>query len=143
MMGAQMQLPGYPSATPPGGGPVSGSGEDTVFRSGFGLSLMGELNIMKNWVARLGVSLDPALLPSSEVEPLVGGAKSSGMSVGVGYKVFGGELNAGYQYRQTQVTDVQNLDGTWNSAGYSTNPGSTTRVGGMGHLWCVGFKKAF
>jgi len=143
MMGAQMELPGYPTATPAGGGPVSGSGENTAFRSGFGLSLMGELTIMKNWVARLGVSLDPGLLPSSNVEPLVGGAKSSGMSAGVGYRVFGGEVNVGYQYRQVQVTDVQNLDGYWKSTGYGTNPGSVTRVGGMGHLWSVGFKKAF
>jgi long-subunit fatty acid transport protein len=143
ILGSQMELPGYPSATPAGGSPVSGAGESTGYRSGLGLSLMGELNIAKNWVLRLGAAIDPGLLPNSQVEPLVGGAKSSGLSGGIGYKAFGGELNVGYQYRQAQNTDVQNLDGVWKSTGYSTNPGSTTRVGGMGHLWSVGFKRVF
>ena len=34
-------------------------------------------------------------------------------------------------------------DGRWNSAGYGTNPDSTTRVEGMGHLWSVGYKRTF
>jgi long-subunit fatty acid transport protein len=143
VMGSQMELPGYPSATPSGGSAVTGAGESTDFRNGFGVSLMGELNIAKNWTMRLGASLDPGLLPNSQVEPLVGGARSSGLSGGIGYKAFGGELNVGYQYRQAQNTDVQNLDGVWKSSGYSTNAGSTTRVGGMGHLWSVGFKRVF
>jgi len=49
----------------------------------------------------------------------------------------------GYQFRQSQDTDVQNLDGYWKSSGYGTNPGSTTRVEGMGHLWSVGYKRTF
>jgi long-subunit fatty acid transport protein len=143
ILGSQTELPGYPSATPPGSGPFSGSGESTAFRSGFGMNLMGELNLTKNWVLRLGASLDPALLPASEVEPLVGGAKAAGLSGGFGYKIFGGEVNVGYQFRQAQDTDVQSLDGVWKSTGYSTNAGSTTRVEGMGHLWSVGFKRTF
>ena len=107
------------------------------------MNLMGELNITKRWVLRLGASLDPALRPASEVEPLLGGAKASGLSGGCGYKVFGGEVNLGYQFRQSQDTDVQNLDGVWKSTGYSTNPGSTTRVEGMGHLLSLGFKRTF
>ena len=143
VLGSEAQLPGYPSSVYPGGGPVAGSGESTAFRSGFGMSLMGELSIGKNLVMRLGASLDPALLPSSQVEPLVGGAKSSGLSGGFGYMIFGGEVNVGYQFRQSQDTDVQNLDGTWKSSGYGTNPGSATRVEGMGHLWSVGYKRTF
>jgi long-subunit fatty acid transport protein len=143
ILGSQAQLPGYPSSVYPGVGPAAGSGESTAFRSGFGISLMGELNIGKNWVMRLGASLDPALLPSTQVEPLVGGAKSSGLSGGVGYKAFGGEVSLGYQFRQSQDVDVKNLDGTWKSTGYSTNAGSATRVEGMGHLWSVGYKRSF
>jgi len=143
ILGSQAQLPGYPSSTYPGGGPVSGSGESTAFRSGFGVNLMGELNIGKYWVMRLGASMDPALLPASCVDPLAGGAKSSGLSGGVGCKVFGGEVNVGYQFRQSQDVDVKNLDGYWKATGYGTNPGSATRVEGMGHLWSVGYKRTF
>jgi long-subunit fatty acid transport protein len=143
VLGSQMELPGYPEAVPAAGGAVSGSGEGTRFSSGMGVNLMGELNLGKRWILRLGASLDPALRPTNQVEPLVGGAKTSGLSGGAGLKAFGGELDAGYQYRQTQNTDVQNLDGVWNASGYATNPGSTTRVGGMGHIWSVGYKRTF
>ncbi|MDR3671649.1 MAG: outer membrane protein transport protein [Holophaga sp.] len=143
-LGSQMELPGYPSAVPAGGSPVTGAGESRDFRNGFGLSIMGELAFAKNWVARLGAALEPGLLPSSQVEPLVGGARSSGLSGGIGHRMFGGEVNVGYQYRQAQNSDVQNLDGAWSAAkNYYTNPGSTTRVGGMGHLWSVGYKRTF
>ncbi len=142
VMGSQTELPGYPDATPPGGTAVSGSGQGSGFRNGLGLNLMGELNLSKNWVLRLGASLDPALRADTDVDPLLGGAKSAGLSGGFGYKMFGGELNMGYQYRQSQDTDVPNLDGSWKSTGYSTSP-SVTRVEGMGHLWSIGFKRAF
>ena len=143
VLGSQTELPGYPTATPAGAAAVAGSGQTTAYRSGLGLNLMGELNVSKNWIIRLGVELDPAMRAASDVDPIAGGAKSSGLSGGFGYKVFGGELNFGYQYRQSQDIDVQNLDGVWKSTGYSTNAGSTTRVEGMGHLWSIGFKRTF
>jgi hypothetical protein len=144
MMGSQTELPGFPAATPASAaGPTTGPGQGRPFRSGLGLSLMGELNISKNWVLRLGAAIDPALRADSDVEPLVGGAKSSGLSGGFGYKVFGGELNLGYQYRQSQDIDVHNLEGIWSSTGYSPSQASTTRVEGMGHLWSVGYKRSF
>jgi long-subunit fatty acid transport protein len=143
ILGSQTRLPGYPTLTPPGSGPVAGSGEGNGFRSGLGMSLMGELNLSKRWVARLGVSLDPALRDDTDVDPLVGGAKSAGLSAGLGCKCFGGEVNLGYQYRQSQNIDTPSLDGAWTSAGYKLNPGSITRVEGMGHLWAVGYKRAF
>ena len=77
VFGSSTQLPGYPSSTAPGGSPVSGSGESTSFRSGWGMSLMGELNVAKAWVVRIGASLDPALRDYTAVDPLVGGAKTS------------------------------------------------------------------
>jgi hypothetical protein len=143
MLGSQTELPGLPAATPAGAGPASAPNQGRPFRSGMGMSLMGELAFTKNWTVRLGASLDPALRADSDVEPLVGGAKSSGLSGGFGYKMFGGELNVGYQYRQSQDIDTANLEGTWNQAGYAPNPTSITRVEGMGHLWSVGYKRAF
>jgi len=142
VFGSSTQLPGYPSSTAPGGSPVSGSGQSTSFRSGWGMSLMGELNVAKAWVVRIGASLDPALRDYAGVDPLVGGAKTSGLSAGFGYKCLGGELNLGYQYRQSQAVDTPGLEGNWTASGYSTTP-AQTRVEGMGHLWAVGYKRLF
>ena len=143
VLGSETELPGYPVAIPAGGSAVSGSGQGTQFRSGLGLSVMGELNLGKLWILRLGGSLDPAFLPAAQVDPLAGGAKTAGLSGGVGWKGLGGEVDFGYQYRQTQNTDVVGLDGVWTASGYSTVPGSATRVGGMGHLWSVGYRRTF
>jgi len=142
VLGAQTELPGYPSANPPGGGTATGSGQGSSFRGGLGLNLMGELNLGKFWVLRIGAALDPALRADSQVDPLVGGAKSSGLSGGFGYKALGGELSVGYQYRQSQDIDVTGLDGSWKSSGYSTSP-TVTRVEGMGHLLSIGYKRTF
>ena len=106
------------------------------------MSLMGELTLSKLWVLRMGASLDPALRSDESVDPLVGGAKTAGLSAGFGFKCLGGEVNAGYQYRQSQDVDVAGLEGTWTAAGYGTTP-SSTRVEGMGHLWALGYKRVF
>ena len=143
ILGSQTELPSLPSATPAGAASASAPNQGRPFRSGMGMSLMGELSFSKNWTVRLGASLDPALRADSDVEPLVGGAKSSGLSGGFGYKMFGGELNVGYQYRQSQDIDTANLEGIWSRTGYAPTPASTTRVEGMGHLWSVGYKRAF
>jgi hypothetical protein len=144
MLGSQTQLPGLPVASPAGAATsASAPDQGKPFRSGLGLSLMAELTFSRNWTVRLGASLDPALRADSDVEPLVGGAKSSGLSGGFGYKMFGGELNLGYQYRQSQDVDTANLEGNWSKAGYVPTPASTSRVEGMGHLWSVGYKRSF
>jgi hypothetical protein len=143
ILSAGMALPGYPSATAPGKAPVTGVGESTRFRNGLGGNLMGELNLSRNWVLRVGAALDPAYRADNDVDPLVGGAKSAGFSGGFGYKVFGGEVNVGYQYRQAENVDTPNLQGTWSATGYSPTPASLTRVEGMGHLWSAGYKVAF
>ena len=141
ILGKQARMPGYPSATA-NGATASGSGRGSVFRNGLGMSLMGELTLSKLWVLRMGVSLDPALRSDESVDPLVGGAKAAGLSAGFGFKCLGGEVNAGYQYRQSQDVDVAGLEGTWTAAGYGTTP-TSTRVEGMGHLWALGYKRAF
>ena len=143
MLGSQTELPGLPAATPAGGASASGPNQGGAFRSGLGMSLMGELTFSKNWTVRLGASLDPALRADSDVEPLVGGAKSSGLSAGFGYKMFGGELNLGYQFRQSQDTQTANLEGIWSRTGYTPTAASEGRVEGMGHLWSIGYKRSF
>ncbi len=143
LLAGQTTLPGHPAASPAGQATVYSPGNVNAFRNGWGISVMGELTLSKNWTARIGAELDPALRADSDVEPLVGGAKSSGLSGGFGYKALGGELSLGYQYRQSQSVDTPNLDGTWKSTGYAANPGSVTRVEGMGHLWSVGYKRTF
>jgi len=142
IQGAQTQLPGYPSLTLASGTTVSGAGQGTTFRNGVGGSVMGELNLGKRWVVRLGAEMEPALRDDSQVDPLLGGAKSSGFSTGFGYKCLGGEVNAGYQYRQSQDVQNNNLDGAWPVSGYTTNP-TQTRVEGMGHLLSIGYKRSF
>jgi hypothetical protein len=142
VLGAQTELPGQPSATPAGTGPVSGPSLGGGYRNGLGVNLMGELNLTKRWTLRLGASMDPALRSDNDVEPLTGGAKSAGFSGGIGYKAFGGELNVGYQFRQTQDIVSPNLQGSWTSSGYQPVPGNT-RVEGMGHLWAAGYKRTF
>lgn len=141
VLGSAMALPGNPTLLGPGD-PVAGPPQDGDFRSGFGGSFMGELTLGPKWTARMGVALDSALRTDATVDPVRGGAKGAAFSGGFGYRVWGGELNVGYQYRQSQDRDSVNLDGSWSASGYRTT-GSTTRVEGMGHLWSVGFKKAF
>ena len=142
VLGAQTRLPGAPSAAVTGQGTVAGPAQGTQFKNGLGMSLMGELDITKRWVVRLGASLDPALRDDSDVNPLVGGAKTAGFSGGFGYKALGGEWNIAYQYRQSQGVSTSNLDGAWPSTGYKSD-GSDTRVQGMGHLWSIGFTRMF
>ena len=142
VLGSGMRLPGYPTLTAPGGSAVSGSGQGTVFRSGLGMSLMGELTLSRLWTMRLGASLDPAMVQDAGADPLVGGAKAAGLSAGFGVKVLGGEVSAGYQYRQSQNVDRTGLEGTWTAQGYATTP-TSTRVEGMGHLWSVGYRLLF
>ena len=63
-------------------------------------------------------------------------------STGFGYKIAGGELSFGYQFRKSQTTQTTNLDTVWTAHGL-TNLGDRTQVEGMGHLWSIGFKRAF
>lgn len=141
VQGASTRIPGYPVVTGPSGS-VTGSGMPGSFHSGFGISIAGEMTLTKTLTGRLGLSSDPGLRKDPTVEPLLGGSRNAAFSLGLGWKVLGGEASIGWQLRQAQDRDVRNLEGLWALGGYSTT-GTLTRVEGMGHLWSVGFKKAF
>ena len=139
--GSSTTLPSYPSLSGPSG-TVAGSGMSEDFRGGLGASLMGELALWKTWTARLGVSQDTNLRDNANVDPMVGGAKNFTVSAGFSHRFSFGELNFGYQFRQAQDVNTNSLDYKWNQNGLQQT-GGTTRVEGMGHLWSIGFKKAF
>jgi len=140
-LGRASAVPGYPSLTGPSG-TVTGAGLTQDFKNAMGASLMGELTLGKRWILRMGISEDGGLRANQDVEPMLGGAESFTASGGFGYKILGGELNLGYQFRKSQTEQTGNLGYIWNVNGQS-NPGGTTQVEGMGHLWSIGFKKAF
>ena len=139
--GTQFEFPSMPSMTTPSG-VVRVAYPSGPFTNSVGLSLMGELKLSKAWVVRGGLSLDQSSRKDEDVEPLLGGQRSSGFSIGFGWQVAGGELNFGYQLRQAQDQDSTNLDGFWDIAGYR-RANATTRVEGMGHVFSIGFKKIF
>ncbi len=140
VQGASLELPSTPSLLGPGG--QSSIHVDGGYRSGFGASLMGEAALGREWTLRAGASLEPALQEDSRVHPLISGSRSAAFSIGAGYRIWGGELNAGFQFRQNRDVDSVLMEGAWDSAGYRTT-GTKTRVEGMGHLWSIGFKRSF
>jgi len=140
MAGSSLELPSSPTMSASSG--VVGTQLNGDYRSGFGASVMGEALIGRNWTLRCGASLEPALQNEASVNPLISGSRSAAFSVGAGYRIWGGELSAGYQFRQNKDIDSSLLEGAWDSAGYRT-VGTKTRVEGMGHLWSIGFKRSF
>jgi len=139
--GTQFEFPSMPSMATPSG-VVKVPYPSNPFTDSVGLSLMGELKLSKAWIARGALSLDQSSRKDEDVEPLLGGQRSSGFSIGFGWRVAGGEMNFGYQLRQAQDQDPINLDGTWRDTGFRRS-GTTTRVEGMGHVFSIGFKKIF
>jgi long-subunit fatty acid transport protein len=106
------------------------------------LSMSSEIELGKFWVLRGGFTLDRRSVEDNYVEPLLGGTSTSAFSIGGGYKIWGGELNLGYQYRQSEDQDSTRLNGVWSSTGYRSS-GTRVRMEGMGHLMAFGFKKTF
>lgn len=139
---ASMAVPAFASIQTPGG-TVSAPMELPRGRSYFGLNLSSELELGKFWTLRGGLALDQRSVSASVAEPLLGGSRTSAFSIGAGYKVWGGELNLGYQYRQSEDQDSRRLTGDWGSTGYQPTPINRVRVEGMGHLIALGFKKTF
>lgn len=139
--GAGQQMPGFARADTPSGS-VFAPVELPTSRGHLGLSGAFEVELGKFWTLRAGLALEQRAVDRSLIEPLVGGAPQAGFSAGAGYKVWGGELSFGYQFRQSQDQDTRRLDGTWSSAGYRPT-GAQTRVEGMGHLIAFGFKRSF
>jgi long-subunit fatty acid transport protein len=111
-------------------------------RSYLGLHLSSELELGKFWTLRGGLAFDQRSVDASVTEPLLGGARTAAFSIGAGYKVWGGELNLGYQYRQSEDQDTHSLAGVWSSTGFRS-VGTRVRMEGMGHLAAIGFKKTF
>jgi long-subunit fatty acid transport protein len=134
-------MPGFATIQTPSG-TVSAPAELPRGKSHLALSASTELDLGKYWTLRAGLTLDQRSIDEASAEPLLGGARTSAFSFGAGYKVGGGELSLGYQYRQSEDQDTRRLDGIWNSTGFK--PGLTRiRMEGMGHLVALGYKVTF
>ncbi len=138
---SNLQVPTFASVQTPSG-TVSAPGELPRGKGHLGLGASVEVDLGKFWTLRGGLFLDQRGIEDSKIEPLLGGANSAAFSIGAGYKVWGGELNLGFQYRQNQDHDSSLLNGVWSSAGYRP-AGTRIRMEGMGHLAAIGFKKTF
>lgn len=140
-MGAGLRVPAFASLVTPSGvvappAALPGSKASTTAKLG------GEFALTKAWSLRLGLSLDSGYRDGGEVEPLLGGAGQSAFGVGAGYRMGGGELSLGYQYRLTRDADRLGLDGTWSATGFRS-VSTRTRVEGAGHLLSLGYRRTF
>jgi long-subunit fatty acid transport protein len=138
---ASLRVPTFATVQTPTGS-VAAPGELPRGKSHLGLAVSAEVELGKFWTLRSGLSLDQRGVEESSVEPLLGGARTAAFSFGAGYKVWGGELSLGYQYRQSEDQDTRSLDGVWSAAGFRS-AGTKMRLEGMGHLMALGFKKTF
>jgi len=134
-------LPSQPTLDTPSG-TVATLDRDVKYKDGMGISGMMEINMGRYWVTRCGFSLDPALRRNGEVDAILGGSKMAGFSVGCSYRLLGGELCAGYQFRQAMDKEADGMDGVWSAAGLRSS-GTPVRIEGMGHIWSVGYRKSF
>jgi len=138
---AGLRVPTFASVSTPAG-LVTSPSELPAAKSHLGVGLSSELELGKFWTLRAGLFLDGQSIPVAAMEPLLGGARTAAFSIGAGYRVWGGELDFGYQYRQSEDQDSTRLNGGWSSTGYR-NVGTRMRVEGMGHLMALGFRKSF
>ncbi|MBI1751168.1 MAG: outer membrane protein transport protein [Acidobacteria bacterium] len=136
-----LQAPSFASIQTPSG-TVSTPWELPRGKSHLGVFVSAEVEMGKFWTLRGGLSLDQRSVQENVTEPLLGGARTAAFSVGLGHKMWGGELNLGYQYRQSEDQDTSRLNGVWSSAGYRS-VGTRQRLEGMGHLMALGYKKTF
>ncbi|HJV22520.1 MAG TPA: outer membrane protein transport protein [Holophagaceae bacterium] len=140
-MGAGLRTPGFANLQT-FSGTVSAPANLESARSSALLKGMAEFTLSKDWTLRIGAGLSTGYKPSETTEPLLGGSTQSFASVGAGYKVWGGELNVGYQYRLDRDTDRLGAEGAWDSSGYRAT-GTKVRIEGAGHLMAIGFRKSF
>ncbi len=140
-MGAGLEMPAFATLET-----VSGSASAPTRlgsnHSSLALHGMGEFTLSRDWLLRIGAGIATAYRDDQSIEPLLGGAMQSSFSIGAGYKVWGGELSAGYQYRLDRDMDRKGLDGIWDSNGYRANA-TKVRVEGAGHLLSLGFRRSF
>lgn len=138
---AGLQVPGFASART-ATATVTAPAVLPTGRSHLGLGASAEIELGKFWMLRAGLYLDQGSIDDPRIEPLLGGSRTATFSAGAGYKVWGGELSLGYQYRQGEDHDTRALDGVWSSTGYRT-VGTRIRLEGMGHLVALGYRRAF
>jgi len=138
---ASLATPSFASVQTPSG-LVSAPSELPRGKSYLSLNASVEVDLGKYWTLRGGLSLAQRSVEEASTEPLLGGSRTSGFSIGAGYRIWGGELNLGYQYRQSEDQDTYRLNGVWSSTGYRS-VGTRVRMEGMGHLMAIGFKKMF
>jgi len=138
---ADLRLPSFATAVTPNG-TVSAPSELPTGKGYLGLRASVEVELSKDWTVRGGLAFDQRSVEEAAFEPLVGGSRTSAFSIGAGYRVWGGEVNLGYQFRQSEDLDARQGDGVWDWQGYR-NTGSRVRMEGMGHLMAIGFKKTF
>ncbi|WP_285576403.1 OmpP1/FadL family transporter [Geothrix limicola] len=139
---ASLQMPSFSTVQTPSG-LTSAPAELPRGKSHLGVSASAELELGKFWTLRGGISLDQRSVDESRTEPLLGGSNSATFSFGAGYKMWGGELSIGYQYRQSEDQDTHRLTGDWGASGFVATPINRVRMEGMGHLVALGFKKMF
>ncbi len=138
---ASLRVPSFATAQTPSG-TVTAPSELPRGKSHLSLNASVEVELGRSWTLRSGLSLDQRSVDESSAEPLLGGPRTAAFSFGAGYKVWGGELNVGYQYRQSEDQDTRRLDGVWSSTGFR-NASTRMRMEGMGHLMALGFKMMF
>ena len=138
---ASLRVPSFATAQTPSGS-VTAPSELPRGKSHLSLNASVEVELGRSWTLRSGLSLDQRSIDESSAEPLLGGPRTAAFSFGAGYKVWGGELNVGYQYRQSEDQDTRRLDGVWSSTGFRS-ASTRVRMEGMGHLMALGFKMMF
>jgi long-subunit fatty acid transport protein len=138
---ASLRVPSFATVQTPSGS-VAAPSDLPQGKSHLSLSASVEVELGTFWTLRSGLALDQRSVDESSTEPLLGGSRTAAFSIGAGYKVWGGELNFGYQFRQSEDQDTRRLDGVWSSTGFRA-AGTRGRMEGMGHLLALGFKMMF
>lgn len=139
IQGSSLELPSQASLST-SGGTLSAPSLNDKYRNGFGFSAMGEFTWSKQWAARVGIEILPALVDGATSNPAIEGSKSAGFSAGVGYKTLGGEFSFGYQLRQSFAQDSTRIDGVWTGGVYHAT-GTSMRSAASGQLFSIGYKR--
>ncbi len=137
---ANLRVPRFATVQTPSG-TVAAPVELPAGKSHLGLSASMELELGKFWTLRGGLALEQRSIEEAAAEPLLGGSRTAAFSIGAGYKVWGGELSLGYQFRQSEDQDIRRQN-IWSSTGLQ-GALNRVRLEGMGHLMALGFKKTF
>lgn len=139
MPGAMLPaMPGYTGTT----GVIQAPQNQTEGKGGMGVRACGEFSVSKNWVFRMGMSVDPSFRKDEDSDVLVNGTRAAAFSGGMAWQALGGELSMGYQFRQTQDRESSRMGSNWKSTGYHRG-GNLVRIEAQGHLWSIGYRATF